>query len=81
MSTLSASGDIHIPDHIIHALGLTPGIELTFERQGDVILMRPVQQSKISRVEEGPKILGYNGQTVTLEEMDAAIAKGARQSL
>jgi len=82
MPTLSINGDVHIPDNLIHALGLKPGTELAFERQGDAIVMRPVKkQNKISRVEEGPQILGYTGPTVTLEEMDDAIAKGAAQSL
>lgn len=80
MPTLSIHGDVHIPDNLIHALGLKPGTELAFERQGDAIVMRPVK-SKQSRVEEGPKILGYTGPTVTLAEMDDAIAKGAEQSL
>lgn len=82
MPTLSIHGDVHIPENLIHALGLKPGAELAFERQGDAIVMRPVKKiSKQSRVEEGPKILGYAGPTVTLEEMDAAIAKGGAQSL
>ena len=81
MSTLSIHGDVHIPDNLIHALGLKPGAELAFERQGDAIVMRQVKSNKISRVEEGPQILGYTGSTVTLEEMDAAIVKGAVQSL
>jgi antitoxin component of MazEF toxin-antitoxin module len=81
MPTLSIHGDVHIPDNIIHALGLKPGTELAFECQGDAIIMRPVKPNKISRVDEGPKILDYTGPTVTLEEMDAAIAKGAVQSL
>lgn len=80
MPTLSIHGDVHIPDNLIHALGLTPGVELAFECQGDAIVMRPVK-SKQSHVEEGPKILDYNGASVTLAEMDDAIAKGAVQSL
>ena len=78
MPTLSIHGDIHIPDNLIRALGLKPGAELAFERQGDAIVMRLVKSKKISRVEEGPRILGYTGSTVTQEEMDAAIAKGAQ---
>lgn len=81
MPILSIHGDVHIPDNIIHALGLKPGVELTFERQGDAVVMRPVKTNKISQVEEGPKILSYTGSTVTLEEMNDAIAKGAVQSL
>ena len=81
MPTLSIHGDVHIPDNLIHALGLKPGAELVFERQGDAIVIRPVKTNKISRVEEGPQILGYTGSTVTLEEMDDTIAKGAVQLL
>lgn len=81
MPTLSIHGDVHIPDNLIHALGLKPGTELAFERQGDAIVMRPLKTNKISQVEDGPKILSYTGSTVTLEEMDDAIAKGAGQSL
>jgi len=81
MPTLSIYGDVHIPDNLIHALGLKPGAELAFERQGDAIIMRPIKSNKISLVDEGPKILGYTGSTVSLEEMDVAITKGATQSL
>jgi len=81
MPTLSIHGDVHIPDNLIHALGLKPGAQLVFERQGGAIVMRPVKINKISRVKEGPKILAYTGATVSLEEMDDAIAKGAAQSL
>ena len=76
MATLSVYGDVHIPDNLIHALGLKPGTELAFERQGDAIIMRPVKKTnKVSQVDAGPKILAYTGSTVTLEEMDEAIAK------
>lgn len=81
MPTLSAYGDVHIPDNLIQALGLKPGTELAFERQGDAIIMRRVKTNKVSQVDAGPKILAYTGSTVTLEEMDEAIAKGAAQSL
>ena len=37
--------------------------------------MRPVKTDKVSQVDAGPKILAYTGTTVTLEEMDEAIAK------
>jgi len=81
MPTLSIHGDVHIPDNLIPALGLKPGAELVFERQGDAIVIRAVKTNKISRFEEGPKILGYTGSTVSREEMDNAIAKGAAQLL
>lgn len=81
MPSLSSHGDVHIPDTLIYALGLKPGVELIFERQGDAIVMRPVKTATPSRIENGPKILGYSGSTVSLEEMEDAITKGAVQSL
>ena len=76
MATLSVYGDVHIPDNLIHALGLKPGAKFDFERQGDAIIMRPVKKiNKVSQVDAGPKVLAYTGSTVTLEEMDEAIAK------
>ena len=75
MPTLSVYGDVHIPDNLIQSLGLKPGTELAFERQGDAIIMLPVKTNKVSQVDAGPKILAYTGTTVTLEEMDEAIAK------
>jgi bifunctional DNA-binding transcriptional regulator/antitoxin component of YhaV-PrlF toxin-antitoxin module len=62
---------------IIDALGLKPGAELVFERDGDAIVMRPVKTNTIPWVEEGPRILGYTGSTVSQEEMDDVIAMGA----
>ena len=44
MPTLSVYGDVHIPDNLIQSLGLKPGTELAFERQGDAIIMRPVKK-------------------------------------
>ncbi|WP_446808935.1 AbrB/MazE/SpoVT family DNA-binding domain-containing protein [Methylomonas sp. 2BW1-5-20] len=81
MPSLSSHGDVNIPDTLIHALGLKPGVELIFERQGDAIVMRPVKTATLSWIEDGPKILGHSGSTVSLEEMEDAIAKGAVQSL
>jgi hypothetical protein len=43
--------------------------------------MRVVKLKKVSHPEDGPKILNYHGPTVTLEEMEEAIRKGAEDSL
>lgn len=75
MPTLNSQGDIHTPDNLIHAMGLKSGMELSFERQGDVVLMRPVKSRTPSGMEDGPKILAYSGATVSLGEMDEAITK------
>lgn len=77
MPTLNSQGDIHIPDNLMHSMGLKPGMELSVERQGDAIVMRPVKSRTASKVEDGPKILGDSGAAVSLEAMDDASGKGA----
>ncbi|MFI3199051.1 MAG: AbrB/MazE/SpoVT family DNA-binding domain-containing protein [Methylococcaceae bacterium] len=61
MATLSIHGDVHIPDNIIHALGLKPGTELVFERQGDAIIMRPVKTKKSRGLIKGQKYWAIQG--------------------
>lgn len=81
MTTVSYQGEVKIPQHLLRALGITPGTEVNFEQRGDTLLMRVVRAGKHSRVEDGPKILNYVGPAVTLDEMDEAISKGAEESL
>ena len=81
MATVNYQGEVKIPQHLLNSLRLLPGTEVDFEQQGDALLLRAVKFTKRSRVEDGPKILNYNGPTVTLDEMDEAIGKGAEESL
>ena len=81
MATVSSKGEVEIPERFLRALGIVPGAEVDFEQRGDVLVLRVVKPRKISRVEEGPKILNYTGPTVRLEEMEIAVRKGAEESL
>lgn len=81
MATVTPHGEVEIPSHLLEELGIEPGAEVDFERRGDALLMRVVKARKHSRVEDGPRILGYAGPTVTLAEMDEAIREGAEDSL
>ena len=76
MSIVSNRGEVTIPKRFLHALGITPGVEVDFEQKGDALLLRAHRLSKNSRVEDGPKILNYTGSAVTLDEMEAAVRKG-----
>ncbi|WP_347987912.1 AbrB/MazE/SpoVT family DNA-binding domain-containing protein [Methylomonas sp. AM2-LC] len=55
MSTLFIHGDDHIPYNLINALGLKPGAELAFERQGDAIVMRQVKSKKSLGLKMAPE--------------------------
>jgi len=81
MATVSSRGEVKIPEKFLRALGIAAGTEVDFEQQGDVLVLRVVRPQKISRVEEGLKILNYTGSTVTLDEMEIAVRKGAEESL
>ncbi|MCB1771631.1 MAG: AbrB/MazE/SpoVT family DNA-binding domain-containing protein [Candidatus Competibacteraceae bacterium] len=81
MPTVSSQGEVRIPEPLLRALNIASGTEVDFEQQGNALVMRVVKLRKASRPEDGPKILNYHGSTVTLEEMEAAIRKGAEDSL
>ena len=81
MATVSSRGEVKIPERFLRALDIAAGAEVDFEQQGDVLVLRVVRPQKMSRVEEGPKILNYTGPSVTLEEMEMAVRKGAEESL
>lgn len=81
MVAVSHQGEIKIPSHLLGALGMKPGSEVEIEQQGDALIIRLTKSGKHSQVEDGPKILDYQGSAVTLAEMDEAIAKGAGESV
>lgn len=80
MSKITAQGEVRIPERFIQAMGIVPGTEVDFEQQGEVLLLRIAKPRKPSRPEDGPGILDYNGPTVSLDEMEDAIRRGASGS-
>ncbi|MGZ8218699.1 AbrB/MazE/SpoVT family DNA-binding domain-containing protein [Methylomagnum sp.] len=77
MAKITAQGEVRIPERFIQAMGIVPGTEVDFEQQGEVLLLRVAKPRKLSRPEDGPRILGYTGPTVSLDEMEGAIRRGA----
>lgn len=79
VATLTSKGQTTIPKEIRDLLGLAPGDKLDFVVEGDGrVVLRPatldVRQLKgLLRVRRGRK-------TVTLAEMDRAIAEGATRA-
>lgn len=77
---LSTKGQLIIPREIRNRLGWHPGMKLLIESQGDCVVIRPLKEVPESTFEELAGCTGYDGPPRTLEEMDEAIVRGARES-
>ena len=67
-------------DYPIKAKSL-PGLEFVIEDTGDGIKLKPLTPYLETKAEELLGCVGYNGPKISLKEMEAAIAKGARKKL
>lgn len=76
---LSTKGQLVVPKEIRERHGWTAGSELVFEDLGDRVILRQVQDVPETRLEDLIGCTGYRGRAKTLEEMEAGIARGARQ--
>jgi len=79
-TNVTSKGQVTIPVEFRRALGITEGTAVDFEFDGNGLRLVPVKRRVFSRAEDGYGMLKYSGKTVTLEEMDAAIAAGAEES-
>ena len=77
---LSNKGQIVIPKAIRALHGWKAGLEFVVEDDGDGIRLRPVKPFKRTSLDEVRGCLGYKGPRKSLEDMEAAIAKGAKES-
>lgn len=77
---LSTKGQLIIPKDIRDRHGWVAGMELLIEERGDGVVLRPVQELPETTLDEIMGCTGYRGPRHSLEEMEAAIAKGARES-
>ena len=57
------------------------GLEFVVEDTGDGIKLKPMSPYSESKAEELLGCVGYQGPKKSLKEMEAAIAKGAREKL
>ena len=80
MSTtrLSTKGQLIIPKEIRDRHGWLPGARLRIEDHGDAVVIRSAEALVATTVEELLGCLPHQGPAKSLEDMDAAIAKGAR---
>jgi AbrB family looped-hinge helix DNA binding protein len=76
---LSTKGQLIIPKTIRERHGWSPGSELALEDCGDAVLIRSAKPETETTFEELVGCTGYRGPTRSLEDMEAAIAAGARE--
>lgn len=77
---LSTKGQLIIPKEIRDRYGWEAGVELEIEDQGDHVVIRRAESLPETTLEELVGCAGYRGPRRSLADMEAAIAKGARES-
>ena len=76
---LSTKGQLIIPKEIRERHGWTPGMELMVEDRGDSVVLRRAEHLPETTLDDLVGCAGYEGPARSLEEMEAAIARGARE--
>ena len=77
---LSERGQIVIPKRVRTAHGWEAGLEFIVEDAGDSITLKPIKPFKKTTIEEVRGCLHYKGLRKSLKDMEAAVAKGAKES-
>jgi AbrB family looped-hinge helix DNA binding protein len=77
---LSNKGQVVIPKQVRTAHGWEAGIEFVVEDTGDGIKLRPIKPYSETTIQEVLGSVNYQGSRKSLKDMEAAIAKGAREN-
>jgi AbrB family looped-hinge helix DNA binding protein len=75
---VSSKGQLVLPKEIRDKRGIGPGTEVEIEEVPEGVLLRLVKGSKVVTLRDLVGCTGYRGPRKSLEEMAAAIQKGAR---
>ena len=76
---MSTKGQVIVPKSVRDARGLKSGEEFFVLDTSQGILLKPVRLFPSSRLEDVFGCLPYAGKALTLEEMEAGIARGASE--
>jgi len=74
---LSSKGQVVVPKSIRDRYNWNTGQELSVIDMGDGIVLKPAQPFKPTTIDQVAGRLKYTGRPVSLDEMEAAIKKGA----
>ena len=77
---LSNKGQVVIPKAVRALHGWKAGLEFAIENVGDGIKLKPIKPYKDTKIDEVIGCVGYEGPVKSLQDMEAAIAKGAREN-
>jgi AbrB family looped-hinge helix DNA binding protein len=72
---LSRKGQLFIPREIRDRHGWVEGVELVLSDQDDCVVLRSMRRFPETTLEELVGCTGYKGPALTLEEMEAGIAR------
>ena len=78
---LSHKGQIVIPKQVRAAHGWEPGLEFAIEEIADSIKLEPIKPYAETKIGDVLGCINYKGSKKSLKEMEAAIAKGAREKI
>jgi AbrB family looped-hinge helix DNA binding protein len=76
---LSTKGQLIIPKEIRERHGWTAGTELLVEDRGDSVILRRVPDLPTTQLTDLVGCAGYKGPALSLEDMEAGIARGAQE--
>lgn len=76
---LSSKGQVIIPKTLRSRYNWRTGQELSVIDTGDGILLKPSRPFKKTELDQVAGILKYSGKPVSIDEMEAAIKKGAME--
>lgn len=76
---LSTKGQLIIPKAIRDRHDWSPGVELVLEDRGDSLVIRLAKPEPETTLADLVGCTGYRGPARRLEEMEEAIARGARR--
>ena len=79
VTRLSTKGQLIIPKEIRERHGWTTGMELIVEDHGHSVVLRGVEDPPATTLKDLIGCAGYVGPARSLEEMEAGIARGARE--
>ena len=76
---LSTKGQLIIPKEVRERLGWRAGTELEVEERGAEVILRPPVVVPATSLDGLKGCAGYRGPRRTLEDMEAAVRRGARR--
>jgi AbrB family looped-hinge helix DNA binding protein len=77
---LSTKGQLIIPKGIRDRHGWKAGSEVIIEDRGDFVVLRSAEEIPETNLDQVIGCTGYSGPPRSLVELEAAIARGARES-